>query len=408
MLVGAEHRDHLAGMLHDGDPAVAEALVAYQSHIAWVGEVHEAGWISSEDIPSFLQAEAGKQVLSQSRRRLIAMGTALMADKAMRVQTEPRFSPVTDIDHLTEMLLDRLATRKLPFQPADAAVCVELAAAYPWLEQLRFALSAARAVLEDRNDRLVVAALERLDAVFLEEPKSLLVSKVMGYHSRVKALLGATPRDPSEVLGSDDAFGPEAVRLVYDHHSSWDAIGALALLAGPRGTRASAAWWSEMETRLAGSQRFEQLVIDLLDLVAAVQLTDGSRDVHGVYYPDVVLLGDVNTAVVRGAAWGARLVDRPRPEAALGRAALRCSSLVRGQWGVDAMSSKVAYAAIDSLIARSSEESQAELERLLNEVQAVPVLRRIAKALDYPESAIKSFIKERRSHRFVHRRDLEG
>jgi hypothetical protein len=407
LLVGDENRDHLAVLLREGDPAAAEALVAYQSHLVWVGEVHAAGWMSGEEMPSFLQAEAGKQILSQSRRRLIAMAAALMADKVLRVRTEPPYSPVTDIDHLTETLLDRLADRKLPFEPSDAAVFLELVAAYPWLEQLRFGLNAARRVLSAGADRSVLTALERLDAVFLEEPKSLLVSKVMGYHPRVKALLGATNPDPSEVLGTDDAFGPAAIRLIADRHNSWDAVGALALLGSPRGTRASAAWWSEVETRLLETEELGQLVVDLLDLVAAINLTDGSSKVHGFYRADVVLLGDVNTIVVRGAAWAARLVDLPRPEQALGRAGLRCSSLVRGQWAVEPLNSKVAYAAVDSLIACGSEESRKELVLLIGEVQAVPVLRRIAGALDYSESAIRDLVRERRSHRLVHRRDGE-
>jgi hypothetical protein len=145
-------------------------------------------------------------------------------------------------------------------------------------------------------------------------------------------------------------------------------------------------------------------VIDLLDLVSTIDLTGGTREEHGFYYSDVVLLGEINTIVVRGAAWSARFVNHPDILDVLARAVLRCSSLVVGPWGVEPMASKVAYAAVDSVVAIGSNPARAELHRLLDEVQAVPVLRKIGGALEIPEAEIKALIKERGRHRLVHKR----
>jgi hypothetical protein len=149
------------------------------------------------------------------------------------------------------------------------------------------------------------------------------------------------------------------------------------------------------------------LVVDLLDLVSAIDLTGGSREEHGFYHPDVVLLGEVNI-VVRGAAWSARFVETPEIVDVLGRTVLRCSSLVQGLWGTEPLASKVAYAAVDSLVAFDDDVANSELRRLLNEVQATPVLRRIGQALGVPEPGIKSLIKDRSRHRLVHRRRSEN
>lgn len=409
LLVDDANRDHLAALLPNGDPAVVEALEGYRAHVQWAREVHRAGWISPEEIPTFTRSDLGRQILSQPPLRLIALATALMADKALRVRTKPRFTPLTDVDHLTEQLLDRLATRKLLYQAADAAVLVDLATAYPWLEQLRLALNAARLILASDDAPAVIAALRRLDATFTEEPKSLLVSKTMSYHPQVRALLAArTVESAPTAFGNDDAYGPAAVELITEGHAGWDSIDAVAFLARPRGTRASAAWWREAEERAHATKAFGALVVDLLDLIAAIELTGGSTHVHGYYHPDILLLGEVNTIIVRGAAWSARFVDHSEAVPALSRAALRCSSLVRGLWGVEPMNSKVAYAAVDSLAAADTEAARTELARLLTEVQAVPVLRRIGRSLETPEPEIKALIKARRPHRLVHRSDQDG
>jgi hypothetical protein len=407
-LVDEENRPHLASLLQDGDPAVLEALTAYEAHVQWAREVHKAGWMSSEEIPTFARADAGRQILTQAPRRLIALAAALMADKAAHMRAAPRFAPLTHIDHLTERLLDRLATRKLPYTPSDAAVIIDLATAYPWLEELRVAISAAQLALDSDDAPAVIQALRRLDAVFVEEPKSLLVSKAMGYHPKVRALLANREGKPSGAVGTDDAFGPAAAKLLGDRHTGWDSAEALAFLMAARGTRPSKAWWRDAEERAATKEDFGRLVVDLLDLVASVELTDGSDEVHGVYHSDVLLLGEVNTIVVRGAAWSARFVDRLQVADALSRAALRCSSLVRGMWGIEPMNSKVAYAAVASLVAMDTVSSRTELERLVSEVQAVPVLRRIAEHLELSEPEIKALIKDRKPHRLVHRTDRNG
>lgn len=405
MLVEEENRPHLSELLIEGDPAVAEALAAYWAHKQRARGLLREGSVPAEEIPTFLKTDTGKQVLRQPPRRLISLAISLMADKATRVRRSERFAPLIDIDHLTERLLDRLATRKLPFTPQDAAVAIDLVTAHPWLEQLRFALHAARSVLDDGDAPAVLAALRRLDTVFVDEPQGLLISKTMSYHPQIRTLLGThTGAGSSTVFGTDDAYGPAAVRLVDQEHAAWDAVGALTFLAGPRGTRAPAAWWEEAETRTTGTRSFGRLVVDLLGLVSAVDLTDGSIQVHGVYHPAVVLLGEINTIIVRGAAWSARFVDQPEAVLVLNQAVLRCSSLVQGLWGMEPMSSKVAYAAVDSLVALESKVGRPELEQLLSEVQATPVLRRIGNALAVPEQEIRSLIRQRSRNRMVHRR----
>jgi hypothetical protein len=401
-LVTEENRDRLQDLLALGDPAVAKALEVYRSHVRWARELQKTGSVRADEIPQFVSSESGKLVLGQSGDTLIALAATLMADKAMRVRESEEHSPLKDVDHLTERLLDRLAVRKLPYQPIDAAVLVDLATTYPWLEQLRVALSAARSVLDAGPSSEVIEALRRLDALLSEIPKTLLISKVMGYQPQVKALLA--DRSGELPLGTDDAFGAAASRLVAERYADQPAAELLAFLAAPRGTRAARSWWSEAERRASRNTIFSRLVIDLLDLVSTIDLTGGTREEHGFYYSDVVLLGEINTIVVRGAAWSARFVNHPDILDVLARAVLRCSSLVVGPWGVEPMASKVAYAAVDSVVAIGSNPARAELHRLLDEVQAVPVLRKIGGALEIPEAEIKALIKERGRHRLVHKR----
>jgi hypothetical protein len=405
LLVPDEQRRYLAELLGEGDRAVVEALDAYRTHVQWARTVHQTGQVPVGQIPTFVRSDGGKRILAQTPRRLLSMAVSLMADKAIRVRESERYAPLTAIDHLTERLLDRLATRRLPFSPPDAAVVIDLAIAYPWLEQLRFALNAARLVLANDDAPAVIAALHRLDALFADEPKSLLVSKTMSYHPQIRTLLAShLARDSSVVLRADDTYGPAAVKLIEERHAEWDSVDALAFLARPAGTRASAAWWEEAKERAAGEEPFGRLVIDLLDLVSLVDLIGGTNEEHGFYHPAVVLLGEVNTIIVRGAAWSARFVDRPEVAAVLSRTVLRCSSLVQGLWGVEAMNSKIAYAAVDSLAALENEAGGPELERLLSEVQATLVLRRVGKTLEVSEPEIKSLIKQRSRSRMVHRR----
>lgn len=409
LLVEPENRARLSELLEKGDPVADHALLAYQAHQQWARQVHRDGSIPPDRIPTFTESEAGKQLTAQPSHRLIALAASLMADKVIRVRESERFAPMTDADHLTERLLDRLATRKLPYRPGDAAVLVDLASAYPWLEQLRLALNAARFVLDREEAPEVMAALRRLDALFLDTPKTLLMSKVMSYHPQVKALLAnRSDAVPSIVFGADDAFGPAASRLIADRYPGQDVAEILGFLALPRGTRAPQSWWSEAKQRASSSEIFRRLVVDLLDLVSAIDLTGGSREEHGFYHPDVVLLGEVNNIVVRGAAWSARFVETPEIVDVLGRTVLRCSSLVQGLWGTEPLASKVAYAAVDSLVAFDDDVANSELRRLLNEVQATPVLRRIGQALGVPEPDIKSLIKDRSRHRLVHRRRSEN
>lgn len=193
------------------------------------------------------------------------------------------------------------------------------------------ALNAARLVFVREDGQDVIAALHRLDALFLETPQTLLMFKVMSYHPRVKALLARrVDAVPSTVFGTDDAFGPAASRLIVDRYPGQDVAEILGFLALPGGTRAPRSWWSEAQHRAATSEVFEEFVVDLLDLVSAVDLTGGSREEHGFYHLDVVLLGEVNTIIVRGAAWSARFVETPKVVDVLGRTVLRCSSLVQG------------------------------------------------------------------------------
>jgi len=160
-----------------------------------------------------------------------------MADKVIRVRESERFASMTDPDHLAEHLLDWLARRKLPYRRNDATVLVDLACAYPWLEQLRLALSAARLVLDRDEAPEVLAALRRLDALYLEAPKTLLISKVMSYHPQVKALpANRADATPDMLFGIDDAFGPAAAQLVAERYPALDVTEVLAFLAMPSGT----------------------------------------------------------------------------------------------------------------------------------------------------------------------------
>ena len=172
LLVEPENRARLSELLEKGDPQVDQAFLAYQAHRQWVRRVHRDGSIPPEQIPTFTESEAGKQLPAPPSRRLIALAASLMADKVIRVRDSKRFAPMTDLDHLTERLLDRLANRRLPYRPGDAAVLVDLASGHPWLEQLRLALNAARFVLDREEGPDVIAALRRLDALFLDTPKT--------------------------------------------------------------------------------------------------------------------------------------------------------------------------------------------------------------------------------------------
>lgn len=407
LLVEDENRPHLTTLLEVGDPAVSDALIAYRNHVRWAREVHQSGRMPPNEIPTFLRSTSGKEVLSQSRRRLISLGATLMADKVIRVRSQPRMTPMTEIDHVTEMILDRLVPRKLGYKARDAAVLIDLATAYPWLEQLRFALNAARLVINLDHAPEVIKALQRLDSEFTKEPKTLLISKSLSYHPQVRALLTQYEADPSRAVGSDDAYGPAAIALLKASHAHWDSTEALTFLAEPRGTRPAATWWQEAERRSTTGEDFSRLQLDLLDLVAEIDLTGGRAETHGVYRPDVVLLGEINTIVVRGAAWSARFLATPDIVPVLGKVVLRCSSLVRGLWGAVPMNSKVSYAAVDSLIFLDSPIGRSELENLLTEVQAIPVLRRIASSLNVPETEVKGLIKARRPYRLVHRAEDE-
>jgi len=62
LLVEPETRTHLSKLLEMGDPMVDQAVLAYQAHRQWARRVLRDGSIPVDQIPTFVQSEAGKLV----------------------------------------------------------------------------------------------------------------------------------------------------------------------------------------------------------------------------------------------------------------------------------------------------------------------------------------------------------
>jgi hypothetical protein len=368
-----------------GAPALERAIAVEDAPLEVRGDPE--AWVPFPDRP------AGRELFTRPREELVSVAVAALHRALERsVQRELGVLDIAIVgeDHVIELVIDRLAGRKLPYSSLDAALLVRLATGVLWRDEARLALNAATiALAAEPGSSIVQAALQVLDNE-LDGADPLRRGKMADWRPKVRALLGVT--DPASQLGAffgiDDAWGPAAFTRVLALDGSWDVAGFLAHVASPRGGQPPAKWWPVTERWLADAGDAAALVVDLVRLATEVELTRTTPERHGTYAPPVILLDDTDTALVRGLAWAARFVgDDAVP--ALGMLALRSSAVVDGWWAADPISGKVALATIDTLGMIGTPTAMAELDQLFGEVTLAKLVRRIAAARGIPESRIK-------------------
>jgi hypothetical protein len=394
--LGPPLRDHLHGLLRSGAPALERAIAddAADSTADPDPDSDEppvGRWVTFVDRP------AGRALLDRSRDELVAVAVATLhrsLDRLAQREAGTLDIAIVHEDVLLELVMERLAGRKLPYGPLDAAVAVRLATAVLWRDEVRLALNAATVALDaEPGQPDVVAALEDLDAA-LDAADPLRRGKMADWRPKVRALLGTT--DPrmhlATVLGRDDEYAAPALERVLAE-TGWDAAAFLAELASPRGAQPPARWWPSVERWLTGEPQAADLVVDLLRLATEVPVTVTTKERHGVYAPPMILFDETDTAVVRGLAWAARDTgDGVVP--ILGHLALRSAAVVDGWWAADPICSKVALAAIDTLGSIDSDAARAELDALFDEMTLAKLVRRVAAARGRTETEVKARLAE--------------
>jgi hypothetical protein len=384
-------REHLERRLQVGLPPLDRAIHADAQDRDDPRIVRPDSWAPFADRPP------GKDLFGRPRDELVAVAIAALHRSVER--SEQRAAGTLDIaivheDSALELVLDRLAGRKLPYEPLDAALALRLATFVLWRDEVRLALNAATRVLDEHPAQPdVVAALEALDAE-LDAADPLRRGMMADWRPKIRALLGVT--DPrlhlATVFGRDDAYAAPALDRALSE-SDWDAAAFLAHLASPRGAQPPAAWWPRTEGTMADQPRAAVLVADLVRLATEVPVTTTTAERHGTYAPPVVLFDDIDTAVVRGLSWAARFVGDD-VVADLGHLALRSSAVVDGWWAADPVNSKVALAAIDTLGAMGSERARTELDQLFGELTLAKLVRRVASARGLTETQVKARLAE--------------
>jgi hypothetical protein len=288
-------------------------------------------------------------------------------------------------------VLDALKRRRLPFEPADVELVLDLGISTMrpddiWsrsFETLSFGVAAAAKLLRDEPAPApVLSALERagvaIDALGLSHGGGAL-------RRRIRELVAANVPGgllDLSALEVGDAWHDPASEILRSHSERWEGVqDVLAHFAAARSSRPTQRWNTRMESLLAAHSDASRLARKLVELVLEIDLvpTPETRP-----WPPSWLLAPGNEDVVRGAVWAIGLAGDSWAVPLLGKLALRCAAASPDPSVTTALSGKVAGAAVQSLIALDTEDARNELRALLGEIHRRDLVKRIGAALGVP------------------------
>jgi hypothetical protein len=342
----------------------------------------------------------GQELLSASKalQVSIAVSAAAAAVERRRIQQEQvEREPILRVepsDVFPVQVLAVLKRRRLPFASEDVELVLDLGTTTMrpddvWgrsFETLSFGVAAAASLLRDEPARAeLLGALERAGSA-IERLGLGSTSDAGALRRRIGELVAANAPGgllDLSIIDEHDGWG-EAARETFRAHAARrdDVQALLAHLAAARGSHPSKRWSAATDELLAASRDSVLLLRELLEPVLEIDLVPSPDDVA---WPPSWLLAPSNETVLRGAAWAVRGVDAAWVVPLLGRLALRCCASSPDPTVTTALSAPVGSGAIDSLIARSDADADAdardELLHLLGEIRRRDVLKRIAAAL---------------------------
>ena len=335
--------------------------------------------------------DEGRALLAQPRDILASAAiaaAAATADRhslAQRVEVARRAQSRDPTEAFSAELLTTLRRRRLPFDPEDVELLLELGRTSvsrdpplpATFAAASFAISAAGHLLATQPAGAPLRrSLERLrDA--LDAPELAPSAPAAALSRRTTALLAGTVPGgllDLSIVDRRDAWAAEAEAALRRHADRWEDVQSLvALVARARGTRPTQAWLRDAESLRRRYGSLGDLLRELLEPILRIDLSTSGRD-----WPPGWLLAPGNETLVRGAIWATRTIDEAWVVPLLGRLALR-GAAPAPQAGVTlALSHTVAGAAIDTLGAIGTRQARVELRVLLGEIRRRDLLRRIA------------------------------
>ena len=341
----------------------------------------------------------GKALLGQPRELLVSVGVsaAAAAVERRRITQEHADSEglvrIAAEDVFPYEVLDMLKRRRLPFEPSDAELVLDLGTSTmdpdrPFarsVEALELGVSASANLLRTvPGSPPVIAALERggsaLDALGLVH-----TSSVGSLRKRIRALVAANVPGgllDLSVIDSRDAWADLASEVLRRHAERWDGVHELlALLAASTSTRPSHAWRRRAAGLAAHYEGFGELLRELLEPILEIDLTSS-----GIGWPPAWLLAPGNEPLARGATWATAEVDARWVVPLLGRLALRCAAPSPHPTVTTALAHSVASGAVEALAAIGTPAAHDELRVLLGEIRRRDMLKRIAAIVGEPIS----------------------
>ena len=367
-------------------PAQERLLAAHEEAAR---DVLLSAFASFEPKERFGRSAAGQALLCSSPEVLVSVAVCQLAAFVERmragVESSERVWRLEAVDVFPAAVLDVLRRRKLPYEPADAELALDIALSFRWHDRLPFAVVACEQALVSRpGDPTLVAALTRAAATLDEDPGTghAYADTRADARRRIRALLARQVPGgllDLSVLEDGDLWVEQARAVLRAHAETTEGVqDLLALLAAARGSRPSQAWLRRAQTALERGPALGGLLRDLLEPVVRIDLVPTP---DGIAWPPSWLLAPANETIAKGATWGLRLVAEDWVVPLLGGLALRCSASSPDQHVTTALSAPVGNAAIDSLAALDGEPARAELRRLVEEVRRRDVVKRIAAAL---------------------------
>lgn len=353
--------------------------VLMTSAAAYEGKVH------LRDTPE------GKALLAQSRELQvsIAVSAAAAAVERRRIQQQQvetdRLIRVGAQDVFPREVLDSLKRRRLPFEPADVELLLDLGTStmraddvwgQSW-ETLALAVAAAGNLLRVQSGSApVIAALGR--AITAIEDLGLAERSSAGDIKRkARGLVAANVPGgllDLSVIDVRDAWAEPASAVLRRHAESWDGIHELlALLAAARSTRPSQSWRRRAAALATQYDDYGDLLRELLEPILEIDLAPSGKG-----WPPAWLLAPDNEPLARGATWAAADVDGDWVVPLLGRLALRCAAASPHPTVTTALAHVIASGAIESLATIGTPASYDELRMLLGEIRRRDLLKRIA------------------------------
>jgi hypothetical protein len=284
---------------------------------------------------------------------------------------------------------ESLSRARLPWTAATATAALGSVTRSQSYDHRRVALvlrGAGEVCAAGHADAALLDALDEcLTRLERETDEQWRIKEMRGLARRVVA--SATPADLLDLslLVDGDAWGAparEAARAL-----PADGIAPLVRLLGDLGPRRPPQGWLREVERALEVTPARQLLRRWVELAAGTDIVPQSPGTSVEHVPGTLFVG-TNADVVRAVVWATSVLpDAEWPAEQLGALARR-GAAHNGLPGLpEALSLKVASAAVDVLVLRGGQRDRRVLAELLEDLQRRDLVKRIGAALDRPDAA---------------------